>query len=101
MSKGSGYSSFSHSQHSRQSSEGDSGHTRYVWALTIDIRVLFFFCLLNPQFIYFLLNIVLVRSVPITMQLCFSFKNFSYFENLISLPVEESVASSADIYADL
>lgn len=28
MSKGSGYSSFSHSQHSRQSSEGDSGHTR-------------------------------------------------------------------------
>ncbi|KAH8356836.1 hypothetical protein KR200_011257 [Drosophila serrata] len=26
MSKGSGYSSFSHSQHSRQSSEGDSGH---------------------------------------------------------------------------
>ena len=28
MSKGSGYSSFSHSQHSRQSSEGDSGHQR-------------------------------------------------------------------------
>lgn len=28
MSKGSGYSSFSQSQHSRQSSEGDSGHTR-------------------------------------------------------------------------
>lgn len=35
MSKGSGYSSFSHSQHSRQSSEGDSGHTRYVHKIKI------------------------------------------------------------------